>query len=506
MQSIPDSLKRVIEKNPILEHPVRGLPNLGENLVDGHFSKEVSKIYDAFGLYGNDLYALENERIKNISSRSLGGGSPMRTPAFPLCKEELIKIIDSDELSDYPMAAGDEESRITILEYLKQEGFKSNSELSKDNIIFTVSSTHAFNIISSIIARPHDVILMTGPNYGLFTFVPERISGATVEILPLSEEDNWYVNPQKLSKRIDEINLNLKDKYGESLGYTPKVVAFLNENPHNPLGKVMNENNKEILEGIGNVCLSKGVFVIDDLIYRDLTYDRDNLAKPMASYEKFFDNTITITGLSKSYGLASIRSGMIVANEIIIRAIRNRIFQTMDSSPVLQGRALAGAFNVSERRKKEYDNYFNPIIAEYKYRLELLKALINGIDFIEDSNVKVQIESDIRNYGFGYNISQILDGIQNVDFVNGTLPDSGFFEMLDFTQLKNKVAENGRIISDEKELLKYMYEQEKIKLILGQSISWPNEEQLIGRVTTALPREDLVEHFSAMNKCLRKLR
>ncbi len=506
MQSISDSLKRVIEKNPFLEHPVRGLPNLGENLVDGHFSKEVSKIYDAFGLYGNDLYALENERIKNIPSRSLGGGSPMRTPAFPLCKEELIKIIDSDELSDYPMAAGDEESRITILEYLKQEGFKSNSELSKDNIIFTVSSTHAFNIISSIIARPHDVILMTGPNYGLFTFVPERISGATVEILPLSEEDNWYVNPQKLSKRIDEINLNLKDKYGESLGYTPKVVAFLNENPHNPLGKVMNENNKEILEGIGNVCLSKGVFVIDDLIYRDLTYDRDNLAKPMASYEKFFDNTITITGLSKSYGLASIRSGMIVANEIIIRAIRNRIFQTMDSSPVLQGRALAGAFNVSERRKKEYDNYFNPIIAEYKYRLELLKALINGIDFIEDSNVKVQIESDIRNYGFGYNISQILDGIPNVDFVNGTLPDSGFFEMLDFTQLKNKVAENGRIISDEKELLKYMYEQEKIKLILGQSISWPNEKQLIGRVTTALPREDLVEHFSAMNKCLRKLR
>ena len=506
MQSMPDSLKQIIERNPILEHHVRGLPNLGKNLIDGQFSKEVSKIYDAFELYGNDLYELENEEIKNISSRSLGGGSPMRTSSFPLCKEALLNVICSDELSDYPMAAGDEESREIILEYIKQEGFKSNSGLSKDNIIFTVSSTHAFNIISSIIARLHDVILMTGPNYGLFTFVPERISGATVEILPLSEDDNWYVNPQKLSKRIDDINIKLKAQYGESLGYTPKVVAFLNENPHNPLGKVMNENNKEILEGIGNVCLSKGVFVIDDLIYRDLTYDRKNLAKPMASYEKFFDNTITITGLSKSYGLASIRSGMVVANEIIIRAIRNKIFQTMDSSPVLQGRALAGAFNASERRKREYDNYFDPIIEEYKYRLELLKALINGLDFIDDSSLRNKIEKDIRNNAFGYNVNQILEGIPNVDFVNGTLPDSGFFEMLDFTQLKNKVAENGRIISDEKELLKYMYEQEKIKLILGQSISWPNEEQLIGRVTTALPREDLVEHFSAMNKCLRKLR
>lgn len=506
MQSMPDSLKQIIEKNPILKHHVRGLPNLGENLIDGKFSKEVSKIYDAFGLYGNELYALENEKIKNIPSRSLGGGSPMRTSAFPLCKEALINVICNDELSDYPMAAGDEESREIILEYLKQEGFKSNNGLSKDNIIFTVSSTHAFNIISSIIAKPHDVILMTGPNYGLFTFVPERISGATVEILPLSEDDNWYVNPQKLSKRIDEINFKLKEKYGESLGYIPKVVAFLNENPHNPLGKVMNENNKEILEGIGNVCLSKGVFVIDDLIYRDLTYDRNNLAKPMASYEKFFDNTITITGLSKSYGLASIRSGMVVANEIIIRAIRNKIFQTMDSSPILQGKALAGAFNASLRRKKEYDNYFNPIIEEYKYRLQLLKVLINGLDNIDDINLRKKIENDIRNYAFGYDINQILEGIPNVDFVNGTLPDSGFFEMLDFTKLKNKVAENGRIITDEKELLKYMYEQEKIKLILGQSISWPNDEQLIGRVTTALSREDLVEHFCAMNKCLRKLR
>src|SRR5699024_2721722 len=110
-------------------------------------------------------------------------------------------------------------------------------------------------------------------------------------------------------------------------------------------------------------------------------------------------------------GLASIRSGMVVANKIIIRAIRNKIFQTMDSSPVLQGRALAGAFNASERRKKEYNSYFNPIVEEYKYRLELLKVLINGIDFIEDSNLKAQIEKDIRNYAYGYNISQILDGI-----------------------------------------------------------------------------------------------
>ena len=506
MSELPLSLKRVIEEKPLLEHFVRGLPDLGEPKFNKKFSPEVEKIYAGFELYGNELYELENDRIKGRSSRSLGGGSPMRTEAFPPCKKELLNVIYEDKLSDYPMAAGDEYSRKNIVDYLKREGFQKDGNLSEDNIIFTLSTTQAFNIIMKIIAKPYDVVLMTGPNYGLFTFTPERSAGATVEILPLSVEDNWYVNPRKLSLRIDEINKQLEEKYKGKLEYTPKVVAFLNENPHNPLGKVMNNNNSEILEKIGDVCLEKGVFVIDDLIYRDLTFDRNNLAKPISTYAKYFDNTITITGLSKSYGLASIRAGMVVANEIIIRGIRNYIFQTMDSSPVLQGRALAGAFNASIERYREYDKFFNPIINEYKYRLELLKSLVEGIDTIKDTNLRNKIENEIRIYAQSdFNVNELLEGIPGVNIVDGTYPESGFFVMLDYTSLKNKSSNYGRIISNEKELLKYMYEQEKIKLILGQSISWPDSEQLVGRVTTALPREDIIEHFGAMNRCLRKL-
>lgn len=506
MSKIPISLERLYQNHPLLQQKVRGLPNLGQNLNGIEFSYEVKKIYDIFSVYGNELYQLENEKTKNLASRSLGGGSPMKTPIFPPCKNRLLNTINMDDMSEYPLAAGDENSRYEILEYLIKEGFKSPNALNINNIIFTVSTTQAFNIVINTIARPFDVILMTGPNYGLFTFVPERIAGATVEILPLSEGDDWYVNPIKLAKRINEINAQLKNKYGNYLDYEPKVVAFLNENPHNPLGKVMNKQNMHILENIGKVCLEKGVFVIDDIIYRDLTYDRENLSIPMASYPEFFDNTITMTGLSKSYGLASIRAGMVVANESIIRAIRNYIFQTMDSSPVLQGKALAGAFNSSPTRYIEYQNYFEPIIREYRYRLELLKAMINGLDSINDSKVREKIEDDIRKYAAReFNVNELLEGIPDVDFVKKTIPDSGFFALLDYTKLKNKTAD-GRVITSEIELLKYMYEQEKIKIILGQSISWPDSNQLIGRVTTALEKEELVDHIGAMNRCLRKLR
>lgn len=114
---------------------------------------------------------------------------------------------------------------------------------------------------------------------------------------------------------------------------------------------------------------------------------------------------------------------MVVASDVITRAIRNKIFQTMDSSPVIQGRALAGAFNATPRRNKEYKNYFDPIIKEYKYRLELLKTMINGLDSISDTNLRAQLEQDIRRYAYDYKINQILEGINGVDFVTGTNPD-----------------------------------------------------------------------------------
>lgn len=506
MSTNSKALGSFLEKNQLLREKVRGLPNLGTRLDGGLFSTEVRKIYDAFSIYGNDLYQLENDKIKNLSTRSLGGGSPMKTPIFPPCKEKMIEVINLDDMSEYPMAAGDEEARKEIVKYLEKEGFKAPYQLDEDNIIFTLSTTQAFNIVMKLIARPYDVILMTGPNYGLFTFVPERAAGATVEILPLSEDDNWYVNPEKLAIRIDEINEDLKQKFGDSLGYTPKVVAFLNENPHNPMGKVMNVSNQELLYKIGDVCLDKGVFVIDDIIYRDLTFDRDNLSLPMSTKEKYFDNTITMMGLSKCYGLASLRAGMIVANKSIIRGVRNAIFQQMDSSPVIQGKALAGAFNASSERYQEYNKYFEPIIAEYKYRLELLKGMIDGIDTIEDSVTRESVEKDIKKYASSdFNVEELLDGIPNVHFVNNSMPESGFFALLDYTELKNKEAD-GRVITSEIELLKYMFEQERIKIILGQSISFPDEEKLIGRVTTALEREDIVDHIGAMNKTLRKLR
>ena len=222
------------------------------------------------------------------------------------------------------------------------------------------STSMLFNNIVSIISKPGDVILVTGPNYGLFTIRAER-AGAEVEIIPLEKEDNYLVNPKKLADKIDDINESLQKVYNRRKGYVPRVVAFLNANPNNPTGKVMGEKEADLLKEIGEVCLKRGVFIIDDLVYRDITFDKDNLAKPIATIPGMFSNTISLFGLSKSYGLASLRAGFVCADEIIIREIINRTFQEIDSSPDIVGRALAGAFNTSKAREVEYNKYFTEL-------------------------------------------------------------------------------------------------------------------------------------------------
>ena len=372
------------------------------------------------------------------------------------------------------------------------------------NITFLPSTSIAFNMIVNIISKPGDVVLVTGPNYGLFTIRAER-AGAEVDILPLSKEDNWLVNPEKLANKIDEVNDSLQKVYHRRKGYIPRVVAFVNANPNNPTGKVMREKQAELLKEIGEVCLKRGVFIIDDLVYRDLTFDSSNLATPVATIPGMFRNTISLFGLSKSYGMASLRAGFVVADEVIIRELINRIFQGMDSAPDIVGRALAGAFNVRPERDHIYQDYFSKLRKIYQDKYQLLKALVEGIDTITDNKLKDSILQKITNIISDKKLQkQVLQGLPYTKFPDNLEPESGFFAILDFTKVRGMKYQN-MIINTERDLLTFFYRTYRTRFLVGQSISWPYPNELVGRVTFALEDEKIISALTQMNLSLHLL-
>ena len=505
------AIDRLLRENPNLAERRFGLPYVGARLDGEKFNPTVQSIADAIDFYG---YEVRDENITTIKDIDLGNGNPTNYRPFPLSIEEMRKSLDSSSFYKYPYTEGDDNIRKVLLDYIEQEGFINTMPysypdidekgLSVHNITFLPSTSIAFNIIINIISKPGDVILVTGPNYGLFTIRAER-AGAEVEIINLEKEDNWLVNPKKLAAKIDDINESLQKVYNRRKGYVPRVVGFLNANPNNPTGKVMGEKQIELLKEIGEVCLSRGVFVIDDLVYRDLTYDKDNIAKPIATIPGMFRNTISLFGLSKSYGMASLRAGFVVADEIVIREIINRIFQEMDSSPDIIGRALAGAFNTTKEREEEYNSYFKELREIYVYKFNLLKALVNGIDSIKDSELSNKIELEIRSNIDDNELSnKVLNGLPYVDFPQNLEPESGFFAILDFTKIKGMKYKHNTI-NTEKDLLKFFYDTSRTRFLVGQSISWPYEDELVGRVTFALDNEEIISAFKNMNISLSKL-
>lgn len=505
---LPKSIRSVVKRYPsnqVNRLYYGGLPHIGNALWGSWNSQEVKEAAEAYENYSlSDNLLITGFDPPEIKKIRLGGGSPARFKPFNPCIKEIEKTVKNKTLSDYPMAAGDVEHKTNIIEYFKKNNIKNINE---NNIIFTHSSTQAFTLIMEAILDYGDVVIMTSPNYGLFSFIPER-TGGKVRFLKLEKINDWKIDPRKLSKLILEINKELKSDYDMNRqkyifrrsDIAPRVVAFVNINPHNPLGTVYGEKEKNILSEIAKTCKESGVFIIDDLVYSGLEFNKKNLAIPMCLLKENFDNTITIYSLSKSYGLASLRSGVIICNEIISSLIRDRIFQNSDSLSVIQSSAMSVIFSNKAQIKKERSKYFSYIAKEYYERYIFVKGIIKGKDSI--SKKENLLLSKILKKNKINNIENLFSGIKDIDII--TEPQSGFFLLLDMSKLLGKKYK-GFKICNEKSLLQFLYTSNNVKALTGKAFCWPNNNQLIIRVTTALEYKDLLESFLKLKNSIESL-
>ena len=103
-----------------------------------------------------------------------------------------------------------------------------------------------------------------------------------------------------LNKTTGEINMNdIVSKLDE------KVKAIFICNPNNPLGKTLSESD---LRRIGQLAVKHNLWIISDEIWADICYNNSFIS--IASLgEEIKNRTITISGLSKNFGLAGLRVG-----------------------------------------------------------------------------------------------------------------------------------------------------------------------------------------------------
>jgi len=291
------------DDKPRTSRPERHAALSHGSLVDAHVGR--------YSARAKDMAASEIRALFAVAARpeivSLAGGMPYVT-ALPLdavgdMAGQLVAQRGAAALQ-YGSAQGDPALREGICEVMALEGIRAHP----DEVVVTVGSQQALDLITRIFVDPGDVVLAEAPSYvgALGTFASYQ-----AQVVHVPMDDDGLV----------------PDALGESLARLQaqsRRVKFLYTVPsfHNPAGVTLSEPRRAEVLGI---CQRAGVLVIEDNPYGLLGFDGEPLRALRADdahgvvYLGSFSKTIA-AGLRVGWALApaGIRDKLVLAAEAAV--------------------------------------------------------------------------------------------------------------------------------------------------------------------------------------------
>jgi aspartate/methionine/tyrosine aminotransferase len=174
-------------------------------------------------------------------------------------------------------------------ESLRELIVKDSEHLKSEDTLLTIGAAGALFIIATTLLEKGDELIVVRPNYATNIETPRAI-GATIQFIDLQFENNWALDLQQIKKAI-----------------TPQTRYISVTHPHNPTGVCLEE--AQLLE-LAKIADAHGLYVMVDETYRDMVFGRQ---LPLAA--AYSQRIISVSSLSKTYGLPGIRVGWIVCRD-----------------------------------------------------------------------------------------------------------------------------------------------------------------------------------------------
>jgi aspartate/methionine/tyrosine aminotransferase len=186
------------------------------------------------------------------------------------------------QLNDLVLAYGDHRGNKKLRELIaaKYPG------LSADDVLITAGAASALFIVATSLLEKDDHLIVQFPNYATNLATPEMI-GCAISKIELKFENDFQFD---------------KDDVEKLLRKETKLISVTS--PHNPAGTMM---SKDLLIALDEIAGRKKCYLLVDETYRDLSF---NEPPPLAP--TFSENTISISSISKAYGLPGLRIGWII--------------------------------------------------------------------------------------------------------------------------------------------------------------------------------------------------
>ena len=253
---------------------------------------------------------------KDVIGLSLGEPD-FNTPDF--IKDAAIKAIE-DDYNSYTPVDGYVELKKAIIKKFKRD---NNLDYDLSQIVVSTGAKQSLSNIAASLINPGDEVILPCPYWVSYSDIIKLNGGIPVEVKTTIDSD-FKMSGDDLKKAI-----------------TSKTKMLWFSSPCNPSGSVYSSNE---LREISEVLIDHPeIYVVSDEIYEHINFSGGHSS--IATFNKMYDRTITVNGVSKAFAMTGWRIGYIGAPKWVARACNKMQGQITSGANCIAQRATITALN-----------------------------------------------------------------------------------------------------------------------------------------------------------------
>ncbi|HLG02524.1 MAG TPA: pyridoxal phosphate-dependent aminotransferase [Bacteroidia bacterium] len=223
--------------------------------------------------------------------------------------------------------------------------------------------------------RPDEILLVPGAAAALFIIATSLLEKKDHLLVQFPNYATNLETPFAIGCEIGKIESHFDEGYAIGLDVfekmcRPNTKLISITNPHNPSGRMCGQNIYDKLTGI---AAKNGIYLLVDETYRELVFNGKQL--PLAA--SFSDHVISVSSVSKAYGLPGLRIGWIVTKDKKLMetflAAKEQIFIT---NSILDEEAVY--YYLHNRQEMILDSH-----AEARRKFSMVKKWMEANEFFE---------------------------------------------------------------------------------------------------------------------------
>ena len=170
-----------------------------------------------------------------------------------------------------------------------RDAIVAGTSLSREDVLLTMGAAGALFIVATSLLEKDDELIVVHPNYATNLETPRAI-GAVIRPVDLPWENAF---------RLDIV------KIGSMINGRTRFISVTT--PHNPTGVCLGAGE---LQQLANLAAAHGIYLLVDETYRDMSFGNP---PPLAA--TLSPRVISISSLSKTYGLPGLRTGWLICGD-----------------------------------------------------------------------------------------------------------------------------------------------------------------------------------------------